>query len=60
MPTLKEIETDLRKALKVEEILKGENPSPEKAKAAEKVALDHFKHLVDLDAPKPDRPKNND
>lgn len=46
--SIKEIEQALKRARKIETILKGENPSPEKEKAAEKLAEEHFLQLADL------------
>lgn len=53
MPSLKETQAALGKAARVEEILRGENPSPEKAEVARKLAEEHFVHLADLE-PRPD------
>lgn len=50
MESLEKIQNALDRARGVEEILKGENPSPERAKAAEEVAAEHFRHLADLDS----------
>lgn len=50
MESLEKIQNALDRARRVEEILKGENPSPEKAAVAKELADEHFKHLADLDS----------
>ena len=40
-----------KRAARIETLLKGKNPSPERKRWAEKLAKDHFFHLADLDRP---------
>lgn len=55
MESLEKIQNALDRARRVEEILKGENPSPERAEVAKELATEHFKHLADLDSPEAER-----
>ena len=55
MESLEKIQNALDRAKRVEEILKGENPSPERAEVAKELVDEHFRHLADLDSPEVER-----